>query len=109
LDSGSKELATYFNSHFLSRLGVAGEATPPCVVFFKLTGDKIGEVSIARLDSPSALHGFHELYRVIESYIGGRANVPVQAKFPGWIKGGAGFIGIEAFRAALRKALEHLL
>jgi hypothetical protein len=109
LDSESKELITYFNSHFLSKLGVAGEATPPCVVFFKLMNDRIGDVAIARLDSPTPLHGFHELYRVIESYIEGQTNAPAQARFSGWFKGGAKFISIEAFRAALRKALEHLL
>jgi hypothetical protein len=110
LDSESKGLATYFNSHFLSKLGVAGEATPPCVVFFKLTGDKIGDIAIARLDSANKVHGLLELYRVIENYIKIQTNaLPIQEKSPEWIKGGARFIGLEAFRAALRKALDHLL
>ncbi len=109
LDSASKELATYFNSHFLSKLGVAGETAPPCIVFFKLSGDKIGDVATVRLDNANLLHGVHELCSVVDSYLKAQTNeFRTQAKYLRWIKGGVKFIGIEAFRSALRKALEHL-
>ena len=69
-------------------------------MFFKLEGDKIGDVTIARLDSANLLHGLHELYSVIETYIKALTNkLPIYAIVPEWIKGSARFVGIEAFRA----------
>lgn len=108
LHSASNEAIAYFNSHFLSKLGVAGEATPPCVVFFKLKNDKIADVAIAQLDSADLLHGFHELYGVVERYIDANTNeLSFSVRSLKLIKGGTGFVGIEVFRAALKKALEH--
>jgi len=108
LHSGSRAAVKDFNSEFLSKLGVTDEASPPCVVFFKLKDDKIEDVAIAQLDSADLLHGFHELYDVIERYIKAKTNeLSIQIRFLRWIKSSAAFIGIEVFRAALKKALEH--
>jgi hypothetical protein len=110
LHSDHEGRISFFNTHFLSKLGILGEAAPPCVVFFKLEDDKISDISVAQLDSANLIHGLHELYTIIEDYVEADSReLTVQPRALGWIKGSARFVGIEAFRAALRKALEHLL
>lgn len=39
-----------FNREFLDALGVADQAIPPCVVFFRVHGDEIEDVSIYKVD-----------------------------------------------------------
>ena len=89
LHSGTRETVEYFNTHFLSKLGVAGKAVPPCVVFFTLRNDKVEDVAVAQLDSADLLHGFQELYGVIVSYIGaGTKYLSSQTQFLRWIRSG---------------------
>jgi hypothetical protein len=108
LHSGNRAAVTDFNSEFLSKLGVADKATLPCVVFFKLKDDKIEDVAIAQLNSADLLHGFHELYDVIEHYIEAKTSeLSIQMRSIRWIKSSVAFIGIEVFRAALKHVLEH--
>ena len=52
------------------------------------------------------MHGFHELYGVIEQYIDGKGDTSGEGvKWLKWIKGGTGFLSLEAFRAILRQFL----
>lgn len=70
LDSETKEVTEYFNSHFLNKLGIAGEVSLPCVVFFKMRADQMTGIMLKRLNSANTMHGLHELYTTLEDYIG---------------------------------------
>jgi hypothetical protein len=91
----------------LSKLDILEQAPPPCVVFFKLKEDRIEQVAIAQLDHTNLIHGFHELYGVIERYIKTDAN---EAGFGSrslkWLKSSSGFVALGVFRAALKMALD---
>lgn len=40
----------HFNSAFMEALGVKGQAVPPCMVFFRVDGERIEDVSIYSID-----------------------------------------------------------
>ena len=105
LHAGRRTAVESFNAHFLSVLGVKGEASLPCVVFFRVRDDEIVDVEVAELQSANLIHGFHELYVAIESYLKLDTAAPPDSRTIRWIKGGARFISVEVFRSALR----HLL
>ncbi len=110
LHSGGKATVDRFNSEFLSRLGLSGHALFPCVVFFKLSDKQITDVTAVHLESADVVHGFHELQSVISEYISESSVTPVpQSKSWRWIKSTTQFIGIEAFRAALKVALSGII
>ncbi len=110
LHTGRRDTVSKFNTAFLSKLGVIDKATPPCVVFFKFTKDKIEEVAIAQLDNADLVHGFHELYGAIDHYIKTDVNqAAIGLHSIKWIKSGAGFVSLEVFRAALKKVLEMIV
>jgi len=69
LNSESEPVTEYFNSHFQSKLGIAGEVSLPCVAFFKMVGDERKGLRIRPLNSPNTMHGFHELYSILDAYI----------------------------------------
>jgi len=109
LHTGTEHAVQKFNSTFLAKLDVEGKATPPCVVFFTLKKERLEDVAVAQLDSANILHGFHELYSVIQRYIeGGGVPAGTGLQWLKWGKSGAGFFTLEAFRAALRKSFELL-
>ncbi len=66
LHAGSRATVEAFNSKFLSVLGIAEKVSLPCVVFFKIVNDRIEDIAVAQLDNADIIHGFHELYSVIE-------------------------------------------
>lgn len=39
-----------FNKEFMAALGIEGQAEPPCMVFFRVHGENIEDVSIYRID-----------------------------------------------------------
>jgi hypothetical protein len=96
-----------FNAHFLSALGIEGQATLPCVVFFRFREGAIEDVEIAQLESADLIHGFTELYSAIQQYLSAK---PVASAEPSrairWLKGGTKFLSVELFRAALKKGME---
>ncbi|MDT8301177.1 MAG: hypothetical protein RQ760_06795 [Sedimentisphaerales bacterium] len=109
LHSGGRETVRRFNERFLKELGVIENAAPPCVVFFKLKKEHIEDVAIAALDSADLLHGFQELYDVIERYIQSDVNQTAHGLHSlKWLKSGAGFIALEVFRVILRNGLNLL-
>lgn len=109
LHTGTRETVIRFNNAFLEKLGVAENATPPCVVFFRLSKEQIEEVTVAQLDNADLIHGFRELYEVIENYLKNELNSnSLGLRSLKLLKSGAGFISLEVFRAALRRALEFI-
>jgi len=107
LHTGSKKAVNKFNTEFLSKLELIDRPGPPCVVFFKLEKDGIGNVAVAQLDSADLLHGFDELYGAIGRYIETDLNgVAIGLRSLKWFRSGCGFVALEVFRAALKKALD---
>jgi hypothetical protein len=103
-----KSTIAKFNSDFLSKLQIEN-ATLPCVIFFKLKNDEIVDVLVAQLDSADLIHGFHELYQVIDRYVRSDVNdAPKQSRYIKWLKSGATFVSKEAFEAALKAAIDVL-
>ena len=90
-----------FNRTFLSKLGVDDGVHPPCVVSFGVREGAIHDVTVAQLDHANILHGFHELYEVLQRYITESDAAPAPGSLVRWMKGAGRFIGLEVFRAAL--------
>ena len=96
-----------FNSHFIAALGVTDQVELPCVVFFKVKGEKIEDIEIAQLDSANLIHGFHELYSAVERYLAAVPNEPIpESRALKWLKGGSKFVSLELFRAVLKRGFE---
>jgi hypothetical protein len=108
LHAGTRHAIETFNINFLAALGAEDRASLPCVVFFHYENDLIRDVEIAQLESADLIHGFKELYEVISSYIQRQPMPSIQSKTIVWLKSGTKFIGIEVFRAGLKKGLEFL-
>lgn len=110
LHAGRRPAVGQFNAEFMRRLRVDGDVSTPCVVFFRLREDKVEDVTIAQLESANLIHGFHELYGIIERYISEHlADMPAEPKYLRLIKSGTQFIAIESFRALLRSALDRFV
>lgn len=109
LHAGTKLTVEAFNAHFFSTLGIEDQATLPCVVFFRVHKGAIKDVEIAQLESADLIHGFHELYGAIEQYLSAK---PAASSEPSrairWLKGGAKFLSVEVFRAALERLMVFL-
>ena len=109
LHTGSRPAIKKFNERFLAALGVTDQAQLPCVVFFKVINNQIEDIEIAQLDSANLIHGFHELYSAVEHYL---ATTPVvhstESSAIKWLKSGSRFVGLEMFRAALKRGFDFL-
>lgn len=109
LHTGRRPAVDAFNTQFLSALEVKDKASLPCVVFFRVKESKIIDVEIAQLESADLIHGFHELYVAIESYLKSQSAVPASgSRAVRWLKGSAKFVSIEVLRAALKSGLEFV-
>lgn len=109
LHTGKWASVEAFNAHFFSVLGIEGHATLPCVVFFRVRKGTIEDIEIAQLESTDLIHGFHELYGAIQQYLSAMpAASPEPSRAIRWLKGGAKFLSVELFRAALKKGVESL-
>jgi len=110
LHSGSRNAVERFNTEFLLRLNLTERVMLPCVVFFKLKNKQVTDVAAVHLESADLIHGFHELYIVIASYISESSETPpLESKHLRWIKSGTKFIGTEAFRALLEGAVARMM
>jgi hypothetical protein len=109
LHTGTRSAVTKFNAEFLSKLDIIDKASPPCVVFFKLKKDGLEDVAIAQLDNADLIHGFHELYRVIQLYVESDRDNVVGLRYLKWLKSSSSFIALEVFKAFLKTALDHVL
>lgn len=108
LHAGTRHVIETFNINFLAALGAENRASLPCVVFFRYENDLIRDVEIAQLESADLIHGFKELYEAISSYIQKQSKPSIPSKAIVWLKSGTKFIGIEVFRAGLKKGLGFL-
>ena len=107
LHAGTKAAVEAFNAHFFSALGIEGQATLPCVVFFRVQKGAIEDIEIAQLESADLVHGFHELYGAIHQYLSASPAASTEpSRAIRWLKGGAKFLSVEVFRAALKKGFE---
>lgn len=107
LHAGTRAAVEAFNTHFFSALGVTDQATLPCVVFFRVEDSQVSDIEIAQLESANLIHGFHELYGAIESYLKLQtANSDKPSRAIRWLKSGTKFLSIELFRAALKRGFE---
>lgn len=110
LHAGRRRTIDRFNAEFLERLGVESNVRLPCVVFFRVKEDKIEDVTIAQLESANLIHGFHELYGIIDRYISGKlGDMRGEPRYLRLIRSSAQFIGIELFRVVLRDVLHRLI
>lgn len=105
LHSGSNHSIERFNSTLIKALGVKDEAHPPCVVFCKASDDGLKDISVALLESADIIHGFQELYEVIETYINGNKD-SANTKYVRWVKGSLKFVSLESIKALVREALK---
>lgn len=110
LHSGTATVIESFNRHFLTKLGVKELISLPCVVFFRITENKIADVEIAQLEHADLIQGFHELHGAIAEYLRKQSTQTAQKlRRTRWVKTGGAFIGLEAFRAALKSVLDSML
>lgn len=105
LHSGSDALLKKFNAKLKTALGVYARAKTPCVVFCRATDKGFEDIAIANLESPDLINGFHELYGVIESYIG-NINLEREPKSFRWIKGASKFVSLEVIKAAIAELIK---
>lgn len=106
LHNGTRRSVDKFNDRFLAALGVSERAELPCVIFFKLKDNQIGDVRVVQIDNADLVNGFSEIYNAIEGYLEGTKKKPAQSRALRWLKSGAKFVTTEVFRAALRRGLE---
>jgi hypothetical protein len=99
LHAGTAHAAERFNSVFLQHLNISQAVDLPCVVFFKLSKDQLTDISVATLDSTDLIHGFKELYDVIEQYL---KQSNAKPRYIRWIKSTAKFVAIEAAKEAFK-------
>ncbi|MBI5334301.1 MAG: hypothetical protein HZB72_06880 [Burkholderiales bacterium] len=98
-----------FNAHFFGSLGIEGQATLPCVVFFRVHKGAVEDIEIAQLESADLIHGFSEIYGAIEKYLLAQPASSVEpSRAVRWLKGSAKFLSVEVFRGVLKKGLELL-
>lgn len=109
LHAASEAGAEAFNSRFLERLGLTG-ATLPCVVFFRFREGAVENPEAICLDQANLIHGFHELYGVIEERIGSKPHQMTNGHTAlRWIKVTGKFLGVEAIRGAIREGLQYVV
>lgn len=107
LHAGKKAAVEAFNTHFFSMLGVEGQATLPCIVFFRVREGAIEDVEIAQLEGVNLIHGLFVLHDAVRQYLASKTAPPAESyRAIRWLKGGANFLSVELFRSALTKAME---
>jgi hypothetical protein len=108
LHTAGRETIERFNTEFVSKLGLDERAKLPCVVFFRLVGEEFTDIEVAVLESADLIHGFHELYRVIEVYLDSERQVSVPSlKSIRWTKGALQFVSKEFVQEALKAAFRN--
>jgi hypothetical protein len=102
MHSGNDEVLSNFNSVLMGTLGVEEIAKTPCVVFCKATSEGFNDISVATLESPDVVHGFRELYGIIEAYLNSPDETPTP-RYIGWFKGSLKFLSLEGIKALVRE------
>lgn len=108
LHTSSREGAEAFNTHFLQRLGIE-EATLPCVAFFNFKDGEIENLEVACLDNANLIHGFHELYGVVEQRVQRKPpQKAIRTAALRWLKGGSKEVAVEALKDVIAEGLVHI-
>jgi hypothetical protein len=68
LDTPSQAGLDFFNSTHAGRLNVQGDATPPCIVFFKMKRGHVTDVIPRHLDRADMINGLNELTEILKEY-----------------------------------------
>lgn len=105
LHADGRNAIEQFNEHFMPLLDIENQATLPCVVFFRVDREKLNDVEVVQLESADQIHGFHELYGVVESYLNEAPHERTSANALRRIASGAKFVSLEAFRAAIQRGV----
>lgn len=109
LHASSQRGVQRFNKAFASKLGVADHVELPCVVFFKLGDAGFTDVAVAIIDSTDLIHGFHELYGIIERRLADDNDDKHEdddgLQFVRWIKSATRFVSLEVVRDAISNAV----
>ena len=109
LHTSGREGVEAFNSRFMQRLGLTG-ATLPCVVFFRIRKGEVENLEAVCLDQANLIHGFHELYGVVQDQIDEKAHKKPDGKSRlRWIKSSSKFVAIEAMRFTIREGIAGLI
>lgn len=109
LHSGQEDNVYQFNNELVSRIGLDTTINFPCVVFFKLKKGKFKDISIAQLDNANLVHGFMELYEIIEVYIAKEKELPnLSFKSLKWIISPSKFVSAEVVKNAIRTAFANI-
>jgi hypothetical protein len=101
LHTGTRHAVERFNEVFLQRLEIAETAKPPCVAFFKLAKGELSDISVVVLED-NLIHAFNELDDAIEQYL---KNSIARPRYIRWLKGTTKFLGVEAFKEAIKYTL----
>lgn len=110
LHAQSKQTLERFNSTFIQRLGVQESIAFPAVVFFKLNGDEITDVSVAILDGADMINGLLELYKVIENYVsGGPDQAGIGLRYVKWVRSAVKSVSREVVKDAIDAAFKHFI
>jgi hypothetical protein len=96
-----------FNEAFTSKLGLA-QVDIPCVVFFRWDGKAFTDINAVTLSNTDLIHGFYELYDVVETYVRKEGVGTGKLKYLRWTRGTAKFVSVEVLRAALRSGFGHI-
>lgn len=106
LHSGSDKITKKrFNSVLMNALGVKETARTPRVAFCKMTSEGFSNISVTNLDNPDLVHGFHELYGIIQNYIN-NTEEKSQPKCIDWLKGSLRFVSLDAIKKLVRELFE---
>jgi hypothetical protein len=110
LHAGSKNAVAAFNEHFYRTLVAEGTATLPCVVFFRIDSGSIRDIETTQLESSDLIHGFTELYDIVEAYLSRQTKRLAQTeKASSMARKGAQFLSVEIVRAGLRELLQSIM
>lgn len=102
LHARSAHAVEAFNLMFLSVLGVP-DTKPPCVVFFKLVDNQIGDVQVVTLDSPDLVHSLDELKSILGDYLKAEKEATGRSeKYWKFSRGVGKFVAIEAVKEGIK-------
>jgi len=108
LHTSSRKGTEAFNDRFLARLGVEG-TTLPCVAFFKFRKNEMQDLEVVCLDQANLIHGFNELYGVVEERVDQTPRLKMGKSALKWATNGGKAVAFEIFRLAIREGLSSVV
>ena len=98
--AADKSYISTFNQHFMQALNVENQVTPPCIVFFRVTEDEIGDISFRYIDDQMEDEHLivEALRRDIAAYAAGinaEGDLSPLTKAVGWLSKTAFILGLK--------------